>query len=148
MTGFSNLIGILIRVCFAQYIQCDNCKKWYHCGCVGIVLSDLRLEEDELFICPPCQYVNSLQHTSFWLTRYAPKIFSRSRWYFALLMLRTELIFSLIQPLRVTQCEAMKTNASVLIAASQAMPKTMANSSWRELLVGSQPQKPTPIIFG
>jgi len=46
-----------------RYIQCDNCERWYHYGCVGIVSGDLRLEEDEQFICPPFHHEPAARHT-------------------------------------------------------------------------------------
>ena len=32
----------------------SRCHTWYHNGCVGIQLGDVRLKETEIFACPPC----------------------------------------------------------------------------------------------
>jgi len=38
-----------------KFVQCDNCDAWYHFGCVGLTADDPRLQEDALFMCPPCE---------------------------------------------------------------------------------------------
>ncbi|KAJ7600950.1 hypothetical protein C8J56DRAFT_1038563 [Mycena floridula] len=35
-----------------KWIQCDNCEKWYHFACVGLVTEG---DESETFNCPPCR---------------------------------------------------------------------------------------------
>ncbi|KAJ6541123.1 hypothetical protein B0H10DRAFT_2137581 [Mycena sp. CBHHK59/15] len=36
-----------------KLIGCDRCSGWYHCGCLGIVPGDPRIDAS-VFHCPPC----------------------------------------------------------------------------------------------
>ncbi|KAF9445725.1 hypothetical protein P691DRAFT_675055 [Macrolepiota fuliginosa MF-IS2] len=37
-----------------------RCNSWYHNGCVGVQLGDPRLNDSEIFACPPCVSVHSM----------------------------------------------------------------------------------------
>ncbi|OCH85778.1 hypothetical protein OBBRIDRAFT_838702 [Obba rivulosa] len=36
------------------FVQCDNCKAWYHVKCVGMKAGDPCLQTDDEYYCPPC----------------------------------------------------------------------------------------------
>ncbi|KIM46834.1 hypothetical protein M413DRAFT_440409, partial [Hebeloma cylindrosporum] len=40
---------------YDQHLQCDICRDWYHIGCVGVETGDYRLDETEIYTCPPCE---------------------------------------------------------------------------------------------
>ncbi|CAA7267195.1 unnamed protein product [Cyclocybe aegerita] len=40
---------------FEQLVKCDTCDGWYHIGCVGMPIEDVRLLDSELYQCPPCE---------------------------------------------------------------------------------------------
>ncbi|KAF8137266.1 hypothetical protein EV363DRAFT_655923 [Boletus edulis] len=46
-----------------QFIQCDNCDKWYHYGCVTVESGDPRLEPGVMFICPTCHNQSARRQT-------------------------------------------------------------------------------------
>ncbi|EMD35433.1 hypothetical protein CERSUDRAFT_96549 [Gelatoporia subvermispora B] len=37
-----------------EFVQCDNCKEWYHIKCVGLKTGDPCLQTDDPYYCPPC----------------------------------------------------------------------------------------------
>ncbi|KAF8155655.1 hypothetical protein B0H34DRAFT_505020 [Crassisporium funariophilum] len=39
---------------YKEFVKCDICMAWYHYGCVGIVLGDVLVQDDEIYTCPPC----------------------------------------------------------------------------------------------
>lgn len=39
---------------FNDFVQCDICQRWFHCGCLGIKEGDPLLTDDMEFWCPIC----------------------------------------------------------------------------------------------
>ncbi|KAK0203580.1 hypothetical protein DFS33DRAFT_812544 [Desarmillaria ectypa] len=37
-----------------DFVQCDQCRSWYHIGCLGMTADDPRLEDGVRYECPPC----------------------------------------------------------------------------------------------
>ncbi|KAK0495812.1 hypothetical protein EDD18DRAFT_1463043 [Armillaria luteobubalina] len=38
----------------SYFVQCDQCRSWYHIGCLGMTSDDPRLEDGVRYICLPC----------------------------------------------------------------------------------------------
>ncbi|KAK0220324.1 hypothetical protein IW262DRAFT_1015659 [Armillaria fumosa] len=37
-----------------DFVQCDQCRSWYHIGCLGMTSDDPRLQDGVRYICLPC----------------------------------------------------------------------------------------------
>ncbi|KAK0237871.1 hypothetical protein EDD85DRAFT_936754 [Armillaria nabsnona] len=37
-----------------DFVQCDQCRSWYHIGCLGMTSDDPRLEDGVRYVCLPC----------------------------------------------------------------------------------------------